>query len=861
MSTKDSRYRVGWDVLYPPLISPNPIPAGKKTITQNETNIDVASYAYADVNVQPNVDSKEITANGDYIASNENLDGYSSVHVAVPSSATGTIEITQNGITNVSSYANADVEVPPPSFMKNPIEFDYNKGYVDKTAQDNLGIFVYQDPTNCYSDIYTVENGKTYRIMYGETVSTRARGCLTQTDVRTLQPGESTNGEAAMVGIYTGTVNPGSSWSFTAPFDGYFIMQKTNYGVTGLLTYFYCINDMNAAVPSGTKNITENGQGIDVTNYSSVNVNVPTNAELGYFDKNIVPDKYNTGAHGFLTPFNLAGDASGLLWSVDSSNNLTLDFNTNSKQTIYNVDTTQPIVYKDIDFTAYASINITNANLCSKTDQYWKAGVIIRFENCIFRKVNSNYSFSSADMIQFIFIGCSMYNLKLSNIYAERCLIGNRTFYKDNFGDEDILDGIKLWNYSYIVGCYIMDLEPKVTTAGSAHYDGLQFTDPIEQAVLYGNRFECMNMPYNPKGGGWSYSIYYQSACTNGVLMNNIFHGGGNYQTAVTKLQGSSQVSGNLVEGTYSTPCYPNENYYNMNDDWASIYDTLLVSSVFYDGNNVQIVCSNDIGTNKVLTAKLYTPDEFGGTLLATATFEIPACPTFSGSWTGIDEWDDLPFDKIYTIDHIAQANKIELYDGDTKLRTVYLNEASPFPEGYMTITSNGTYDVANKAAVVVNVSGTTPTGTINISTDGTYNVADYATAVVSTGGGGGGLPSDMAIETVTISSDVTSITVPYDKTKSVAMVIAIPDAIQGTAYEMTFIMGKMNFYNGSFNQYYGTCFTYNYSGEQPYQNENIGSMSFDTVNGTITINGKGGNYRFKAGDSFRVLIVYGGTN
>ena len=825
-------------------------PTGTINITDNGT-YDVTEKASAVVNVSPDLGTKSITANGTYNASSDNLDGYNQVVVDVPSSATGTINITENanGI-NVSSYEYANVNVPSPSFLKNPIEFDYNIGYVDKISSNNYGKWVYQDPTDTYSDIYTIENGKTYLIGFGATVDNRARGCITQTDVRTLGPGSETAGEAPLVGMYSGTITPGAIWKFTASFDGYFIFAKSNRGTTNIITYFYCVDDMTDAEPSGTKTITENGQGIDVAGYSAVNVNV-AGSELGYFDKNIVPDKYNTGAKGYLTRFDLAGDTSGLLWSVDSSNNLTLDFNTNSKQTIYNVDTTHPVIYKDIDFTAYKSINITNANLCSKTDQYWKAGVIIRFENCIFRKVNSNYPFGSSDMIQFMFISCSMYNLKLSNTYAERCLIGNRTFYKDTFGDEEILDGIKLWSYDYIIGCYIMDLEPKVTETGSAHFDGLQFSNPIEQAVLYGNRFECMNMPYNPKGGGWSYSIYYQAVCTNGILMNNIFHGGGNYQTAVTKLEGNSQVSGNLVEGTYSTPCYPNENYYSMNDDWASIYDTLLVSSVFYDGNNIDIVCSNDIGTAKTLTVKIF--NDFSDTPIAIPTFEIPACPTFSGSWTGIEEWDDLPFDKICHIDHVAMANKIECYDGNTKIRTIYLSECSPIPEGFMSITANGTYNIQDKAAVVVNVSGS-PTGTINIADNGTYDVTNYASAVVDIPK----LPSDVTVTYVEITENTNSLIVPYDSTKgSVAFAFAIPMVLQGSNNEYSFMLGKMNFLTQDFDQRIATYFNYNHTTEQVYAGSNAGTVTIDTTNHTVTFTTKDTNYYFKAGDAFNVFLIY----
>lgn len=255
--------------------SKNIVPTGTKSITENGTGIDVTNYASADVNVQPNVDTKSITANGIYNASSDNLDGYSQVTVNVPSSATGTIDITENanGI-NVSTYEYANVNVHSPSYVKNPIEFDYNIGYVDKDS-NNYGIWRYESPTNTYTDIYTIENGKTYLIGFGATVSTRARGCITQTDVRTLGPGSQTTGEAPFVGIYSGTVNPGNVWRFTAPFDGYFIFAKSNNGISGVQSYFYCVNNMTDAEPSGTKTITENGDGIDVAGYSAVNVNVP----------------------------------------------------------------------------------------------------------------------------------------------------------------------------------------------------------------------------------------------------------------------------------------------------------------------------------------------------------------------------------------------------------------------------------------------------------------------------------------------------------------------------------------------------------------------------------------------------------
>ena len=60
-------------------------PSGKINITENGTDINIAQYATADVNVSSaDLGTKSITANGTYAASADNLDGYDEVTVAVP---------------------------------------------------------------------------------------------------------------------------------------------------------------------------------------------------------------------------------------------------------------------------------------------------------------------------------------------------------------------------------------------------------------------------------------------------------------------------------------------------------------------------------------------------------------------------------------------------------------------------------------------------------------------------------------------------------------------------------------------------------------------------------------------------------
>lgn len=63
------------------------------------------------IKTKPNLTTKEITANGTYNASDDGVDGYSSVDVSVPQPS-GTIEITENGTHNVADYESASVNVP-----------------------------------------------------------------------------------------------------------------------------------------------------------------------------------------------------------------------------------------------------------------------------------------------------------------------------------------------------------------------------------------------------------------------------------------------------------------------------------------------------------------------------------------------------------------------------------------------------------------------------------------------------------------------------------------------------------------------------------------------------------------------------
>ena len=80
-------------------------PTGTKSITENGTDIDVTTYAKANVSVAEPTGSISITENG------ENIDvkQYATANVAVPNPSTGKIEITGTAEVDVTNYASAQV--------------------------------------------------------------------------------------------------------------------------------------------------------------------------------------------------------------------------------------------------------------------------------------------------------------------------------------------------------------------------------------------------------------------------------------------------------------------------------------------------------------------------------------------------------------------------------------------------------------------------------------------------------------------------------------------------------------------------------------------------------------------------------
>ena len=117
------------------------------------------------------------------------------------------------------------------SIIQTPYVFDLNMGYVNSVSTQ----FVYEYPTLCYNDIYTLEKSTLYWLGIGGTVGTRFRAVRVGSDPTVITSGN-INGTAIIAKNSPSTY---SNVMFTSGTENtqYLCIQKDNAGVSGLHTY------------------------------------------------------------------------------------------------------------------------------------------------------------------------------------------------------------------------------------------------------------------------------------------------------------------------------------------------------------------------------------------------------------------------------------------------------------------------------------------------------------------------------------------------------------------------------------------------------------------------------------------------
>ena len=174
--------------------------SGQIDIT-SDGRFNVKQFEFANVDTSSHLAEKELTENGVYLASDDDKYGYSKVNVNV-----------------LRGYA-----------LLTPLYFDYIKGYVSG------GVF-YRNAgeTNNRNDIYRVQEGRNYKLTFGQIYGNRARAMLTTDNVVEI----SGTGTISRGVSLSESTNPSRQWDmyFTSSLTGYIIITKDNASRGGIPT-------------------------------------------------------------------------------------------------------------------------------------------------------------------------------------------------------------------------------------------------------------------------------------------------------------------------------------------------------------------------------------------------------------------------------------------------------------------------------------------------------------------------------------------------------------------------------------------------------------------------------------------------
>lgn len=342
--------------------------------------------------------------------------------------------------------------------------------------------------------------------------------------------------------------------------------------------------------------------------------------EPNEYDENIIPDIYNTGAHGTLTKIGINETVGDLYYHSGSSNGGTirvLDFYYRNK------DVSGTIVIENVDFSDY-NTSLYHADAVDRE-------IKLVFNNCKFAKVSLN---RTTTKVSAEFNNCSF--IQFTG--------GNATFNYCNFGGS-YTDGMVPFQDVYVNSCLFYDMTSQIATEGEIHTDGTQiygYKDvPVKNVYFDNCRFEVP--PISNPG-----STAYVNACFmlqlefnsgDNIHLTNSYLNGGGYSVYARTVKDEYPLTNVSIENVKFGCTSKYGKFYTHFDDNVTLKDisntdSLYIGSVWKDSGKTHFSVTNDTDFERTLTIV---------TDKGTFTHTIPACP--KGDELNDISYADMPFD------------------------------------------------------------------------------------------------------------------------------------------------------------------------------------------------------------------------
>ena len=338
-------------------------------------------------------------------------------------------------------------------------------------------------------------------------------------------------------------------------------------------------------------------------------------------DMVVIPDKYNTGAKGDLTPVTSECYISGVKFGTTGEVDRKLDLYYQPKDVVIPSE----IVIENCDF---SSAGFREYSI-DKVDKE----VTIIYRNCKFK----SYVVNGEGLIKRQFDNCTFAHFSGSDAVFNNCY----------FGGASVGDGINPMKNCTFNNCMIADLIQPVQKGGGQHIDGFQIfgnqTGGINENIKFSNcRFEVPYIPMsNPSGLlNCPMTLTMNYSGVNNISISDCYINGGQYY-GLMLYAGDYEITNmtlsNIKIGANSASLY------TCDSDLEEIVvknvaatNSLYVASVWKADDGIHLSVTNDTLQERKLS--ILTKD-------GVQEVVVPAC--FRGNDLAVDttKYGDFPFD------------------------------------------------------------------------------------------------------------------------------------------------------------------------------------------------------------------------